>query len=888
MADVYRFLEQAVQAIDASGAAALQKSEMLRWLSALARGAAPRSFANKALGRFQTAHLDDDSFSRALSSTWKDFTEAFLSGGIPLASGTPDQPRLRSTDHRTPRAPTSFHKLIAEWTIDGLVLPLSVNFDGLTRAAIRQAIGRRENASCVILTTPSQTMRFFLGSQSQNTLFPVVKVWGDIFHATCDNNRCPEFDRPVPFYDLNTLGRLPAAVGLQCPQCGDQRRLHISFPGHHSKDRETLALMNALWRHVAPRLGGIVIAGFSGSWDESLVQFLIAAVKNAEATHGNCHCVCIDSSPVTNSIYVTSRMLRAGISVEHIVAEASRFAESRRRRSTSPRGRTRPQAYQSSAYGHVEAFWRLSWASSTPVVFNAILPGGGYPTPLAALRHLGLKAYLHSNKSNPEHNRFAHARGATVLANYWLNALSTQSKRLCTPTAHCDPQVLCDVAMLATMHRDSGHLPFGHLTEEVFRELHWTVSPWTAHFSHDETVLESCWQQLRTAADQLIKAAAIAVKRDPVIYRRWVSAAIEGRSGVPFLDAVVNSPADAHKLDYVFRDCGELGSHSHLPHDADGRREWFERFIQSGQELLPSGVIALSGDAADRLRTFLEERQYLYLKHYHRPVYRVVERFARSVLTIWLTHQVPRLVKDRLIASRDGVLHDVGDVSSLKGSIARDLLWDKMDIAKCEAKLILGFADELIDGGVQLLPMAPIGVRWIKDCRDLLATMLRHEGDRKPDEIENSLRQVATWSDELYIHTRDVKRFTHIVREIEAAIPCTAVADVCNPPSVLAHPPRRTSGAMRDIPTDCFAVPDADPNKWHRRSGKWTSLSDSMIAGLLGTDLAQVIFASPRPNDAAALQYATDRVREECDRCSIRIYESRVVTSSMSGAWYER
>ena len=150
----------------------------------------------------------------------------------------------------------------------------------MTRKAIRQEC-ENSGSDCVVLTSPAQLESYYLGESTAyvKRILAVIKVWGDVFHAACQNPRCPEAKNHVPICSLEVekreqLGENEIAASLICPECRTRRRLQIFFPGYEEKEQQTLRLMEAMWRFVAPQIGVMVVAGLSGIWDNALIDFI--------------------------------------------------------------------------------------------------------------------------------------------------------------------------------------------------------------------------------------------------------------------------------------------------------------------------------------------------------------------------------------------------------------------------------------------------------------------------------------------------------------------------------------------------------------------------------------------------------------------------------------
>lgn len=332
--------------------------------------------------------------------------------------------------------------------------------------------------------------------------------------------------------------------------------------------------------------------------------------------------------------------------------------------------------------------------------------------------------------------------------------------------------LLKTLTSVAAIHHDLGHLPFTYLMEEVFDELHWSLDPWSEFFQHDVNILE-------TAHTEFIEESTGTFKRilqgtqgmSLATFKEFIGRYIEGRSGLPFVDAILNSPLDSDKIDYIFRDCMILNASIHLPMAEEKVRGQGRQcgFATDAQEILPSGVIALHGRAGEHARQLLEERRWLYKHLYFRPPFRVVERVARGIITLWVLHFVTKKVIEEARAAELGVKPlDLNDVRAIKGVTARELLWDRLKRGGGEPEMIVAMADDLanLDGVV-----APRCKEWIGDCREVVQSMLTHKGEEADSGIERKLRRCATWSQRMYVGAVDLPRIGEIVRELEVKTP---------------------------------------------------------------------------------------------------------------------
>jgi HD superfamily phosphohydrolase len=116
---------------------------------------------------------------------------------------------------------------------------------------------------------------------------------------------------------------------------------------------------------------------------------------------------------------------------------------------------------------------------------------------------------------------------------------------------------------------DYGHLPFSHLFEEIFDELHWLPAERSGRPWH-EVLTEQKIPELFSSTIPGTQTPFAAHLRELGYAYDDVLFLIEGHSGRPYLDAIVNSAIDADKIDYIFRDIRFLQFGSSLPPDPKG------------------------------------------------------------------------------------------------------------------------------------------------------------------------------------------------------------------------------------------------------------------------------------------------------------------------------
>lgn len=854
-----------VKAATLDGANKKRAEELADWLAALHEGHAPRSIAAMALGTLQRAHRSRISpLNQAYSDVWYDFSKEFVEN-------------LR----KTAASPSDFHKLAASWAIAGRADLVSLNFDGLTRMALTCNTEKRQG---IILGELEEIEGFFLGDETQGSgqpkLRPVVKIWGDVFHAVCTNRRCPEYGVRIPVYAL------PKSTDLQCDHCCAPQHLQIYFAGYEEKEKSVGKSLEALQRCVAPRIGCILTVGFSGAWDEALVKFLAHLCRDLEseagwqevlgAGAGKHAWINVDpaGTPPLHQELLTFKIAPIFYNDRD---GAEKFAAQINAEEPAP-WRTTGAPFKENLVDDGE--WASKLTDEERSLFPQAYEGLAVDTYLgdfALMQQLGIKTKIAlaasrlRRKKLGEHNRRLHSYGACHLSVLWFRHLA-KSARITT----AEEERLATIAMMAVLHHDLGHIPFSHLAEEMLDEVHWTMREGGPRFHHDSAVFASALTEHKGAAVAVAEAIAAKNGCNASELLVWAEGAIEGRSGCTWLDAIVNSPLDCDKLDYVFRDCSFLRQGIHVPLAADGGSvslDWLRKLFEN-THVLPSGIVALEGTAGEQARDFLEERRWLYKHQYLVPGFRMIERLARAVILNWLLYEVPQRLQSQSIRDLQNAFGPIGDTRALKGCAARDLLWIKLRKHKSEPEVLLTLCDELTHGHKAGLPPSSHLCVWAKRCAAIFKSAFKWNPTTGELTLEKHLEKEAgmSISDFFYVPAARLSDIKEIARRLEQLHPMRALVDFSSSPRMLAYPSRRHLSEAGDVIGECFCVSHPDPDRWGHATGSWVPLSKSLFADEDRNRWTRISVLSPYPHDPA-VQQTFDHLRNECRRMDVECKE---------------
>ena len=102
---------------------------------------------------------------------------------------------------------------------------------------------------------------------------------------------------------------------------------------------------------------------------------------------------------------------------------------------------------------------------------------------------------------------------------------------------------------LVVLFHDGRHLPFSHMMEEVFADLNWGYKSLPIAPNIPVPYPQGVFPELQELKEKLNgKVMGI----DVVKILKNAEALQIGRSGVPWLEAIVDSALDADKIEYIF------------------------------------------------------------------------------------------------------------------------------------------------------------------------------------------------------------------------------------------------------------------------------------------------------------------------------------------------
>lgn len=515
---------------------------------------------------------------------------------------------------------------------------------------------------------------------------------------------------------------------------------------------------------------------------------------------------------------------------------------------------------------------------------------------------IGLKnRYL--GKPSGAHNRWNHSKGVYTVGQIWLHSLYSGDA---VPT-HLKTTPYPDYTTARTLLgyclllHDYGHLPFSHLLEEAIHSINW-VPVGSGQSSLEYTVLRdrltsdgAISENLRdTISRALPTSAPAAIKKDPIPALIQLT---HGWSGMPWLQAIVNSPVDADKIDYLRRDqqflqqCGfpiqtRLALYSGTESD---NLPWLKEFL-CDQFINHLGLLCLPGRSSVAAIDLWRERLLLYERFYLSPVIRAADRITLEVVQQFLIRAVMSESFGRQIMSHPSIAAAPGD--------------GRLDVRDLGS---LVQAESVTQSGVDLVA---IKYRAVTALLNRLTTVFGQTGERDWECFSFMLEQVSrvqttdqhyreTLSssvaalqqlegkgvkalfafadsfivgDPIQFHREHVGVVREIARSFQQQYFSDVLIDVHSMPRVLSIPPNpRPTPKARSPRFAQLLVPKGPAEKWSSGSRDLEPLTSEKVKSL-ERPFGRIMLLSPPDSNRAKARYVFDRLLAELRQRQI-LYE---------------
>lgn len=456
-------------------------------------------------------------------------------------------------------APSKNHEIICDMYKEMNAFSITTNFDNLLQKAFKQ----KKINSYPILDIDSFD-NYFLSDISDKS-FVEIQSRGDVFWLECSGNKskiCPNRHRQcfVPGENVEKKGEK-----IICNLCGSDAKIYFAFPGTKEKDAEMSTIINGVWKYLSNQISHIIIIGSSMDYDPVLIEFLRELLSRRSIRILYISRLKINSADLFDiskdypEIYkkeATKFLFSAQDESEHIWARAketenvledilSSFVIAKE--SIQLNNFSKLDLNNSKDFFNLkkdELFELLDKFENLKVELKASLyvPKLLDIKEISQMQHfsqLGLKTFWINGDKSPyqEHNRLKHSIGVMIIASCLYLEIS--------PSPNKNELTFLQIAAL--LH-DLGHMPFSHLLEEVFDEFGWIPVGEINTFNHEQhtrRLIEKLYND-NTDFRKTLDETGYSIN-DLIML-------INGEFGKGYLDALINSPLDCDKIEYLFSD----------------------------------------------------------------------------------------------------------------------------------------------------------------------------------------------------------------------------------------------------------------------------------------------------------------------------------------------
>jgi len=511
---------------------------------------------------------------------------------------------------------------------------------------------------------------------------------------------------------------------------------------------------------------------------------------------------------------------------------------------------------------------------------------------LERVSQLGLKELWLGGKPS-KHNRWHHSIGSFIVGIIWLHVLEGRVPKEFLRWPLDSWRKVHGVVGTTLLLHDYGHLPFAHMMDEVLQHINWipradvhgleaAVLDDRLSFPH----MSATWQWLTSNVLSVHDPGAPASPITNAQAQSAVRELILGSHGTPWLQAIVNSPIDADKIDYLrydsacLRECSYPVHHRLLLERAD---QWLADFL-SEQDVNHAGILCLHGRSAAAAADLWRERVFMYDRVYLSPELRVPERMAMEIVQQFLI----RSTMSTPFLRRCGIPDVEGFADRLShngGSFPNDLLRLKYETVKAT---MFAFLPNVVGPTLEFAILKRMietlgewkgmdtGYRYfLKSCFALLESL--QVGDAQLRN-QDALRHMLSLSlvKEPLVFARDAYRSAReMLRPLQHCYAREVAIDLVQLPRVLAGPRTQPAQEKRSVYNGAtILVPEGPITTWGAGKRATAPLRDHAVDGL-ERPFCRLLVISPGLAESPRAIYIWERIRAVLIEGGIQLIERR-------------
>lgn len=535
-------------------------------------------------------------------------------------------------------------------------ISLTTNFDNLLKKAFEDS-----DKNFYPILDSNEFDNYFLSAEDDNS-FIEIQSRGDVFWVECTGNKskiCP--NRHKQCYVPDEKVKIKDSGKAICDMCGSEAKIYFAFPGTKEKDREMSIVINGIWKYFANAISAVIVTGNSMDYDPVLVEFLRELIGKRDIPVMYISRWKEESNKEYSAIYEkeATKFLFSNKNTKNIWARSEKTEEILKDLITGFKqkiGEKKPQKKYLDDFINVKEYFEqkvkrifeeegILHEIKTELTGSKYIPGNILDIKqIKEMKHfsqLGLKTYWLRGEDGTykEHNRLRHSVGVMMIASYLYLKIQEKRKEREGKGPSVNQKELYFLQLAALLH-DLGHLPFSHLLEEVFEEFGWISAGESQTFNHEQNTrhILNKMEEQNNVFKGILKEIGYSVEE--------IKQLINGEFGVGYLDALINSPVDCDKIEYLFSDAIFMNR---------GTKEDFELFIKEYVRDLDSNFndfMVIENESTRSCMELLQMRSDMYDQVYLRKGLRYLEACCKLIIRTFIAYncteeQIFRAVEDR-------------------------------------------------------------------------------------------------------------------------------------------------------------------------------------------------------------------------------------------------
>jgi len=771
--------------------------------------------------------------------------------------------------------PHLFHKMLAELYDKFNAVCLTLNFDGLL---IREFVQFRRNDDERAFSLPikEECERFFLRNpepeKRDKKEFLEIQIRGDILYVTCEaKGFCPLKGKKRPVWASIASYIVPSEKGkirdtisisdlkdklLKCPSCGEQGVSLLSFPGSYEKEKDMKDMLEVVWKYLAFRVGSVTVVGMSGEWDPLMIAFLGDLLSEREIP-----LLVVDKHPEVNKsgkiepTYIIRELVKPGShNAVALQASADEFMDILNQKLLSMENLQKSQHIEFKIPPERDGYWDklidetktnqlsneekakiqrlkesidLEFSNLENALRNKLKEKG-----LENFAQLGLKSHWLGISSDHAkyHKRYHHSLGVMKIATYLYDRAVENSGLDKNPR---ERQFL----RLAALLHDIGHLPFSHLIENIFNELNWKPAGYKDYYSHlfqTNKEIEGLFNNNNNLKNGLSEIGYTV--KDLINL-------VNGCFGVGYLDAIINSPLDADKIDYVFRDTYCTDRKISL-----APIQFLKDFAES-LRITPEKSLAFSGISAKAAGELLHARRHLYQNLYLQPGIVILEGIVKLIIKTYFIHYL-RFDSEEILnkLKADFNKRDYPDLGEYKISYC---------IAELEKLCEEAKSSDNIELEIVKLIFEKIKEKKKIFCNDFWNNIQKGFETIVNINSEDKLKELETKIIYKRFNRNQEREIKDLIKDVMLRIPGAAIIEMSKSKFLSSADSRKEKERSDGTKTfaECILVPDGDYKLWTSTSEANKPLHDSSLKDIPDEDISVYLYPlSGNPDDSSFKQ----------------------------------